>query len=284
MHHAWNFDFVSTGLPNTTQYPPVSHYQMPDTLYSLVSSYQCSDEVITVGNYINLNRYYDVQDSLRILNDTPGALAFSSSSGPTRDNRVKPDVAATGHHVFSALNLGMQSSQISNSPQTVAQGSLHVIGGGTSASAPVVAGLAALYLQAHPDATNQQVKTAITQCAYTDAFTGNVPNYAWGYGKLDGKAAMVCGENLVQLSTQRSKNPAAYFPNPFREKVIFSLPQPINGHICVYSAEGKLLFEDYFNSKNYELTKADLKNNSPGILFVTITGDDMYYSFKLLQQ
>ena len=283
-HHAWNFDFVSTGLPTQSQYPKMSYYKMPDTLYSMVSSFQCSDEVITVGNYVNLNSYYDVHDTLRLLNDVTGALAWSSSSGPTRDGRVKPDIAATGHSVFSALVSGMQASQIALTPQTVAQGSFHVIGGGTSASAPVVAGLAALYLQAHPFATNQQVKTAITNCAYTDAFTGTVPNYAWGYGKLDGKATMVCGEDLVSLQKKTVRGGLSYFPNPFKNNVSIKFPAKTEGTVYLYTAEGKLIFESAFEGENYELNFSTLRCNNPGLFFVRLRCNEAEYAFKLVKE
>ncbi len=282
--HAWNFDFVSTSLPAQSQYPWMAHYKMPDTLYSMVSSYQCSDEIITVGNYVNLNSYYDVYDTLRLLNDVTGALAWSSSSGPTRDGKVKPDVAATGHSVFSALVSGMQASQIANSPETVAQGSFHVIGGGTSASSPVVAGLAALYLQAHPFATNQQVKTAITQCAYTDVFTGNVPNYAWGYGKLDGKAAMVCGEDLVGIRKNSMREGLKYFPNPFKDKVTLEFPSKTIGIIYVYSADGKLVLEKAFRGETYELNFSGLASNNRGLFFLRIKCSENEYTFKLVRE
>jgi len=283
-HHAWNFDFVSTGLPTLMQYPQMVHHLMPDTMYSMVSSYQCSDEVITVANYVNLNRYYDVNDSLRVLPETAGELAWSSSSGPTRDGRVKPDISATGHAVFSSLVSGMQASQIANNAQTVAQGSMHVIGGGTSASSPVVAGLAALYLQAHPFATNQQVKAAIINCAFTDNFTGSVPNYAWGYGKLDGKATMICGENLAGINEYKVSGRAEYFPNPFKNSVKIKTPASFNGTIKIYSSEGKLIFEDMFEGGSYELLSSKLNNNKSGLIFVRITGSTNSYAFKLIQE
>jgi len=284
MHHAWNFDFVSSGLPPLSQYPKMAHYLMPDTMYSLVSSFQCSEEIITVANYVNLNTYYDVHDTLRNLGLTTGALASSSSSGPTRDGRLKPDIGATGNAVFSCLVSGMQASQIANSPQTVAQGSFHVIGGGTSAASPVVAGLAALYIQAHPNATNQQVKTAIINCAYTDAFTGTVPNYAFGHGKLDGFAAMICGENMAGIQQNKTNGAANYYPNPFKNKVTIELPAKTTGIISVYNAEGKLIFEDKVDGEKYELDSYKIKSSTSALFFVRISGEYANYAFKLIRE
>ncbi|PBQ33040.1 hypothetical protein CNR22_15060 [Sphingobacteriaceae bacterium] len=283
VHHAWNFDFVSTGLPTLAQYPPMAHYKMADTMYSMVSSYQCSDEIITVANYFNLNSWYDVRDSLNHIVDPAGSLAGTSSSGPTRDGRQKPDISATGQAVFSTLVTGMQATQIAQSPETVAQGSFHVIGGGTSAASPVVAGLAALYLQAHPMATNQQVKQAITHCAYSDQYTGTLPNYAWGHGKLDGFAAMFCEENLVGLQKNKLHEQVNYYPNPFNTKVTIELPTTTVGKISFYNAEGKLLLEDKIDGKVYELHSAHLKTAQSGLYFVRIVGQSSSYAFKLIK-
>jgi subtilisin family serine protease len=69
---------------------------------------------------------------------------------------------------------------------------MHMIFGGSSASSPVVAGLAALYFEANPTATNQMLKQDIINCAKIDTFTGSVPNHLWGNGKLNGFGALIC--------------------------------------------------------------------------------------------
>jgi subtilisin family serine protease len=285
LHHAWNFDFVNSNLPSISQYPNIANYVMPDTMYTLVSSFQCSDEIITVGNYFNLNRYYDVHDSLRTIPFVSGAIAQNSSSGPTRDGRLKPDVTASGNYIFSAMPMGMQGPQIAVEPSAVAQGSLHIRGGGTSASAPVVAGLAALYLQAHPTANNQQVKNAIINCTYSDNFTGSaLPNYLWGYGKLDGKAAMVCGENLVGINSISLNQSISGFPNPFQEKVNFSFEKKLKGKLQVFNSEGKLLFEELIDADRYELNSSQLPHLTKGLLLVRIISDNGSHAFKLIKE
>src|SRR5205823_2140619 len=65
-------------------------------------------------------------------------------------------------------------------------GCKHRINGGTSAASPVVAGIAALYLQKYPNASNMDIKNAIIGCSKTDVQTGSaLPDYHWGYGKVD---------------------------------------------------------------------------------------------------
>lgn len=279
-HDSWNFNFVSTGLPTATVYPKMAHYVMPDTISTIVSGFQCSNDIITVGNYINLNKWTDVTNTTQTTTEVPGKIKESSSQGPTRNNIIKPDISATGANIFSSMPIGLQNFLITNAPSAVAQGSMHVQGGGTSASAPVVAGLAALYLQAYPNATNQQVKQAIMNCAYTDGFTGTVPNNVYGYGKLDGMAAMLCtiftGVNSVAL-----KQGLNSYPNPFHEKVELQFENSLNGMMHVYDTNGKCLLEEKISGNSYTLQSEQLKNYK-GLIFVQIQTETSSYSAKLI--
>ena len=288
MHDAWNFDFISSGLPSSFSYPWITKYVMPDFNSTIVSSFQCLNDVITVANYVNINNYYDVTGTLQswaALNpgENVNNLAASSSWGPTRDNKQKPDIAATGAGVFSAIALGMQANLIANAPQVIAQGSMHIQGGGTSAASPVVAGLAALYLQKNPTSTSIQVKNAITNCAYFDSYTGtNLPNYRWGYGKLDGFAAMTCIVTNVKQNNLNT-NTISYFPNPFKDSVRFNFNKTLTGKIYIYSVDGKLIYEDILNGGSYELTSEKLNEKTNGLLFVKIVTETETNSFKLIR-
>lgn len=85
--------------------------------------------------------------------DNPGYrhVAYFSSGGPSRQTEgVKPDIAAPGVSVLSAWGA------------TTAQGIAY---GGTSMAAPVVAGIAALVVQAHPGWRPAAIKGAIVGTA-----------------------------------------------------------------------------------------------------------------------
>jgi serine protease AprX len=86
------------------------------------------------------------------------SFATWSSAGTTQDGFAKPDLAAPGAHIVSTLATGSAFSQLC--PQCIVDGSYMQIGG-TSMAAPVVAGVAALIVQAHPDWTPDQVKSTL---------------------------------------------------------------------------------------------------------------------------
>jgi subtilisin family serine protease len=277
---AWNFDFVSSGLPSSSTYPKITKYVTPDTLKTIVSSFQCSDNIITVANYSNLKNFYDVTNALQTCPEAAGALISSSSVGPTRDNRMKPDVAASGNYIFSAILMVHKNAIIANNPIIVSQGGYHIIGGGTSAASPVVAGLAALYMQAHPNATNLQVKQAIINCTYSDGFTGTVPNIQWGYGKLDGLSTFTCAA-VTGINSFYKEEEILSYPNPFSDGMQFKFKNTIAGELNVYNALGALVFKDFITSDEYFLSKKRLGDN--GVYFVNIPSQNINYKIVAVE-
>ena len=53
----WSFNMVFDNLPNSSGYPGIIKYRRPDARQNIVSSFTCSDKVITVGSYNNRNYY-----------------------------------------------------------------------------------------------------------------------------------------------------------------------------------------------------------------------------------
>lgn len=170
-------------------------YVYPDSLKTTVSSWQCSDKVITVGNYTNRAFYLDYDSIARDGTDgmsTVGERFYTSSFGPTRDNRLKPDISATGSTTITTADLAILPQYLATPGNRlkIGLGGKHMRNGGTSMASPLVAGFVALYLEKHPTARWDEVKQAITLTAKRDTFTTVVENPAYGYGKLNGFRAL----------------------------------------------------------------------------------------------
>lgn len=275
---SWNFDYVSTGLPTVAQYPKMTKFKKADSLQTIVSGFQCSNEVITVANYVNRNQYVDYNNNTQITAEIPGQIAASSSIGPSRDNKIKPDVAASGATILTSLAMGLQANLIANSPQIIAQGGYHVTVGGTSASSPVVAGFAALYLQKNPTATNQQVRQAIINCTYGDVFTSTLPNNRWGNGKLDGFAAMTCSVP-TNIKVPENQSGISVFPNPLINETTILFENANFKKIKLYNATGQLVCVDECRESTYVLKKQNLPS---GLYLLTCEEKNATNRVKLL--
>lgn len=179
-------DFI-TLLPDVLSLPDIIHYKLPDNNQTIVSGWQCLDEVIAVGSYVNRDTMTNYYGEAAPLFDVPGALFPSSSRGPTRDGRIKPDITATGARILTTASSVLTDWLISEDAATyISQDGKHYLQNGTSFASPVVTGIAALYLQQNPDAGYAEIKNAITGAAYKDGFTGDdLPDNTWGYGKAN---------------------------------------------------------------------------------------------------
>ena len=103
--------------------------------------------------------------------DAFGVRADFSSVGRTADGRIKPDVMAQG-----VLVKGIDAATPNR----------YALSNGTSFSCPLVAGVVALLLQAHPDWNVMRVRRALRSTANN----AGSPTRLMGWGILDGVAAL----------------------------------------------------------------------------------------------
>ncbi len=184
-----SFDMVTANLPPQAVRPDMAHYRLPDLQQTTTSSFTCSPKAITVGNFINRWRYQNIYGNWVYNPSSPPGMIFGTSSrGPTRDGRIKPDISATGDFTLGTGNAAQIAISSSAEPDKVGFCGKYFRNGGTSMASPIVAGVAALYLQRNPNADWEEVKQAIISTAKVDSFVLSpdsiVPNNAYGYGKV----------------------------------------------------------------------------------------------------
>jgi subtilisin family serine protease len=192
------------------------------------------------------------------------ARAAFSSTGPTADGRIKPDVVALGQGtVVGSSNGGIRNSN------------------GTSFAAPLVAGLAAGLWQAYPQLTNVEVmnylRRSASQASRPDSLLGyGVPNF----------------QRAFDLATRDhgTNQPVGYLaPNPVANgPVTLSLnaqawDKPLT--VQVFDATGKAVAEQ-------SVARPTLQNGlildvallPRGVYLVRLTSADRTTTLKLVKQ
>ncbi len=111
--------------------------------------------------------------------DYQGHMAGFSGSGPTRDDRIKPDVVAPGVDIVSTIPPGLEKPDYIDV--------YYAKESGTSLSTPVAAGLAALLLQQNGNLTPAGVKAAMIRGAQklNDTNGQQYEEYYQGAGLVD---------------------------------------------------------------------------------------------------
>ncbi len=175
-------------IPDVSSFAEIEKYASPDTLSTMCSSFQCLQSVITVGNYVNESGYINNLGDWVSNDGIRGEISSTSSTGPTRNGLIKPDVAASGQTTVSSFPTYLIGNL---TDAELGDGGLHYKNGGTSMSSPVVAGIAALFLEKCNQSNYQNFKDDLINSAFTDNYTGSVPNNSFGYGKVDGFQTLI---------------------------------------------------------------------------------------------
>lgn len=155
-----------------------------------------TDRVVSVGAYCTntLQRDYDgtTTDTSKpededeepfVLND----IAWFSSYGESFNGVAQPTVCAPGVNIVSAMSQYAFDDDADES--MLWQGGAYTAESGTSMACPVVAGIVALWLEAAPTLSLDEVKEVMANSSDNDNFTSGKP-IRWGYGKINAKGGI----------------------------------------------------------------------------------------------
>ena len=129
-----------------------------------------------------------------------GYLVNWSSCGPTLDGRMKPDVTTPGYNIISArskLYSGNTKRWNDDNKLVVARGTYNneerevLMLSGTSMAAPVMTGIVALWLQAKPTLTRDEIIATLSRTCKKPDPKLTYPNNGYGYGEVDAYAGLL---------------------------------------------------------------------------------------------
>ncbi|MDB4340050.1 S8 family peptidase [Crocinitomicaceae bacterium] len=219
--HYWNVTELSNDVGN---------WGMPFTTFQSgsisgdnengISEPSCADDVISVAAYAT-------GWTTPAGNPVGGGIASFSSRGPRFDGVMKPDIAAPGVSIAAALSsftdgqyTTIGSVEFNNRTYYFARLS------GTSMASPMVAGVAALILDAHPTISASAVKDIILQTAREDNKTGVLPDLGdptWGHGKVNALAAVEQAVLLNNIENIGNNEEIKIYPNPVSDEMVLDI-------------------------------------------------------------
>lgn len=200
--------------------------------------------------------------------NSSGDRTSFSSMGPTADGRIKPDVMALGSIVVVA---GANNS------------TAYTIQNGTSFSCPLVAGAAALLLEANPGSSNLDIIEALRETA-NNSFS---PNNSVGWGIVDASAANDFLKNGGVLPTiSEDVLILQNNPNPFNAATTFryNVPEPGDVKITVYNILGEkvAILLDRFQDAGTRTMTWNAEGLSSGIYIVVVMANGQRATRKMV--
>ncbi|MDG2153763.1 MAG: S8 family peptidase [Crocinitomicaceae bacterium] len=272
--HYWNVTELSNDVGN---------WGMPFTTFQSgsisgdnengISEPSCGDDVISVAAYAT-------GWTSPVGNPVGGGIASFSSRGPRFDGVIKPDIAAPGVSIAAALSsftdgqyTTIGSVEFNNKTYYFARLS------GTSMASPMVAGVAALILDAHPTISASTVKDILLQTAREDNKTGVLPTEGdptWGHGKVNALAAVEQAVLLNNIENLGGKQDIQIYPNPVSEEMILDIPTGCS----------QFTLRD-LSGKTHELLRNGNRFNcshlNSGIYFISFENDNNSYVIPFIK-
>lgn len=169
----------------------------------------CGKNMITVGSFTSRLDCPNLSNSVQRFSGIPGDLSYFSSWGELADGRKLPTVCGPGEWLASSLNTSYVKNGLQESRLTAAE-AVNLIGTtnywgylqGTSMASPAVAGIIALWLEANPHLTYNQVVDIINRTSIRDKYvTESKKPSAWGAGKIDALAGLKEALNMASVTT-----------------------------------------------------------------------------------
>lgn len=144
-----------------------------------IGSPGCALAAITCAAFTTKKQWRDVDGVTRMVGLGLNDISDFSSEGPLRNNTQKPDVAAPGAMIVSAL------SRDSSPKRNNMIDSLHFVDAGTSMATPFIAGTVALLLQRNPQLDPAAVKNLLRTAAKIPNKPAGTFHSKWGFGLVD---------------------------------------------------------------------------------------------------
>lgn len=207
--------------------------------------------------------------------DQPGLIAHFSSQGPTFEGFTKPDVTAPGMSINAAFNGHVAISdnirkELTDKVSFNGKTYYYTAQSGTSMASPVVAGTIALWLEANPQLTPDDILDVFAHTCTHPEPDMDYPNSTYGYGQIDaykGLLYILDAVNAIPSLSDHQPLKANFRLDGRRLHVLSDNALPEGSTISVYTIDGRKMAA-------VRASSVDLSGLSAGVYAVQLnTGD-----------
>ena len=243
----------------------------------------CLEPAITVGSTSHRLTYTNINgDVIKNNRDTePGRLSWFSSVGPAMDGSIKPDVTAPGNFVISSQS----SFYLEAHPDATTYDVEHFDAGGrtyvwaaqsgTSMSTPVVAGIIALWLQANPTLSPDDIRDVLQRTCRHPEPQFTYPNNLYGHGEIDAYRGLldILGMTGIKELSQHQPQGVRLTAHDGLLHLQFSQAPSEPVLLSIYTTSGALLHRQWLTPSSRQVS-LPLPVSASGIYAVQLTGKD----------
>ena len=174
---------------NRTNFAALGDYYTKGSSSVSLGDWGTGGNIITVGSWAAKTSFTNIngEEQAGVFDEKLGRYSEFSSYGIDIKGHHHPFISTPGSLIVSASNHYDETYSLENSTDVVAaddNGYTWVSMSGTSMATPTAAGIIALWLQAKPTLTYEEIKEAMAETANTDEWTEDDPIH-YGHGKLD---------------------------------------------------------------------------------------------------
>ena len=254
---ALDLNSQSDGINNLT-FSPYSHDDSRGCNQYTIGFPADLERVITVGamhHRSSFTNYHGETTCYKKMGSEEGHLVSFSSCGPTLEGRIKPDVVAPGHNIVSALSTFYRKNGSEEETKEEVDRLITMKANvfdkdyamwamsGTSMSSPIAAGVIALWLQAKPDLTPEDIKGVIERTSHQPEpeFSGTDKNVYYGWGEIDAYAGLLDILGLGTSIPELSKHQPAGMKFRLQGNTLYIDGAEEGTPIRIYTTDGRLV-------------------------------------------